>query len=211
MSFLQYLRTPLRNLCLLSLHRFFFCTQWNGFPGGSVVKNSPANTGALNSISGWGRSHGRGNGRSRILLYSTGIQDTPVDYYSILAWKIPWTEETDGLQTMGVEKDLTWLSMHAHNGKVNASPVPFRTVVHFKWIKLKSMGYTVHDLFTDFCVLPICWTTIVVLDVYFLCECWCCVACFGVKPLRGHRHHHFNSIHCHWRQPRPVVKHRAPE
>ena len=36
---------------------------------------------------------------------------------SILAWKIPGTEEPDGLQPMGVTKSRTrlkWLSMHAH-------------------------------------------------------------------------------------------------
>ena len=33
-----------------------------GFPGGTVVKNPPANAGDLGSISGSGRSHGVGNG-----------------------------------------------------------------------------------------------------------------------------------------------------
>ena len=33
-----------------------------GFPGGSVVKNPPANAGAVGSISGSGRSPGEGNG-----------------------------------------------------------------------------------------------------------------------------------------------------
>ena len=37
---------------------------------------------------------------------------------SILAWKIPWTEELDRLQSMGLKKSQTqsteWLSMHAH-------------------------------------------------------------------------------------------------
>ena len=28
---------------------------------------------------------------------------------SILAWEIPWTEEPDGLQPMGLEKSQTWL------------------------------------------------------------------------------------------------------
>ena len=32
-----------------------------GFPGGSVVKNPPANTGDMGSISGLGRSPGEGN------------------------------------------------------------------------------------------------------------------------------------------------------
>ena len=33
-----------------------------GFPGGSVVKNSPANAGDVGSIPGLGRSPGEGNG-----------------------------------------------------------------------------------------------------------------------------------------------------
>ena len=33
-----------------------------GFPGGSVVKNLPANAGEVGSVSGSGRSSGEGNG-----------------------------------------------------------------------------------------------------------------------------------------------------
>jgi len=58
-----------------------------GFPGGSVVKNPPANagdTGGTDSISGSGRSPGGSN----------------CNPSSILAWKIPWTEEFGGLQSM---------------------------------------------------------------------------------------------------------------
>ena len=33
-----------------------------GFPGGSVVKNMPANVGDMGSIPGLGRSPGKGNG-----------------------------------------------------------------------------------------------------------------------------------------------------
>jgi len=39
-----------------------------GFPGGSVVKNLPANVGDMGSIPGSGRSPGEGNGNS--LQYS---------------------------------------------------------------------------------------------------------------------------------------------
>ena len=53
-----------------------------------VVKNPPANGGDLRdagSIPGLGRSLGEGNGNP----------------LSILAWRIPWTEESSGLQSMG--------------------------------------------------------------------------------------------------------------
>ena len=53
------------------------------FPGGSDGKESAYNAGDLGSVPGWGRSPGEGNGNPRIL--------------SILAWKILWTEELDGL------------------------------------------------------------------------------------------------------------------
>ena len=51
------------------------------FPGGSVVKNPPANVGDVGSIPGSGRSPGGGHG----------------NHSSVLAWRIPWTEEPAGL------------------------------------------------------------------------------------------------------------------
>ena len=62
-----------------------------GFPGGSVVKNLPANagdSGDIFSIPGPERSPVIGNGT----------------HSSILAWEIPWTEELGGLQYMGLER-----------------------------------------------------------------------------------------------------------
>ena len=55
-----------------------------GFPGGSGVKNLPANAGA---IPGSGRSPGEGND----------------NHSSILLGRIPWTEEPGGLQSMGLQ------------------------------------------------------------------------------------------------------------
>ena len=48
---------------------------FEGFPGGSVVKNLPANGGDAGLISGCGRSPGEGNGN--LLQYS--ILGNPVD------------------------------------------------------------------------------------------------------------------------------------
>ena len=53
-----------------------------------MVKNPPANAGDTRdtgSIPGSGRSPGRGNG----------------NHSNILAWKIPWIEESDKLQSLG--------------------------------------------------------------------------------------------------------------
>ena len=62
-----------------------------GFPGGSVIKNPPANTGDGGSIPGSGRSPGEGNGN--LLQYS--------------CLEIPWTEEPGGLQSMELQKSWT--------------------------------------------------------------------------------------------------------
>ena len=50
-----------------------------GFPGDSVVKNPPVNAGVVGSIH---------------------VQEDPLEkematHFSILAWEIPWTEESD--------------------------------------------------------------------------------------------------------------------
>ena len=61
------------------------------FSGGTVVKNLPANAGDardMGSIPGWGRSSGAGM----------------ATHFSILAWKIPWTEESSRLQSMGSQR-----------------------------------------------------------------------------------------------------------
>ena len=55
-----------------------------GLPGGSAVKNPPANSENLGSIPGLGRSPGEGK----------------ATHSSVLAWRIPWTEEPGGLQSM---------------------------------------------------------------------------------------------------------------
>ena len=51
-----------------------------------MVKNPLVNAGDMGSIPGLGKSPGEGNGSS------------------ILAWKIPWSEESGGLQCMGSQR-----------------------------------------------------------------------------------------------------------
>ena len=64
-----------------------------GFPGGSDGKESAWNAGDLYSIPGLGRSPGEGNGYPLQYTHS-----------SILAWRIPWTEEPGRLQSMGLQR-----------------------------------------------------------------------------------------------------------
>ena len=69
----------------------WFLLSASGFPGGSVVKNMPANAGDMGSIPESGRSPGEENGNP----------------LSILAWENPWTEKPGGLQSMGLQKNQT--------------------------------------------------------------------------------------------------------
>ena len=65
-----------------------------GFASGSVVNNLPANAGDMCSIPGSGRSPG----------------EEMTIRHTIIAWIIPWTEETGRLQSTGSQKSQTWLS-----------------------------------------------------------------------------------------------------
>ena len=73
-----------------------------------VVKKLPANAGAAKRqslIPGSGRSPGGRNSNS--LQFS--LEKEMATHSSILAWRIPWTEEPSRLQFMGSqESDITW-------------------------------------------------------------------------------------------------------
>ena len=49
------------------------------------------------------------------LGWENPLEEEMAVHSSILAWKIPWTEEPGGLQSMESQKSQAWLSMqHAH-------------------------------------------------------------------------------------------------
>ena len=85
-------------LSLRSPHLF------KGFPGGSVIKNLPANVGEardVGSIPGLGRFPGGGQGN-------------PLQYSYL---EIPWTEEPGGLQSTGpqrVRRNCVHMCVHTH-------------------------------------------------------------------------------------------------
>ena len=53
-----------------------------------MVKNPPANVGEAGSIPGSGKP----------------LEKEMVTHSSILAWEIPWTEESGGLESMGLQR-----------------------------------------------------------------------------------------------------------
>ena len=61
------------------------------FPGGSVVKNLPA---VQETQETWVQSQGQ----------EDPLEKRMATHSSILAWRIPWTEEPGGLQSMGLQR-----------------------------------------------------------------------------------------------------------
>ena len=61
-----------------------------GFLLGSVLKNPPAKAGDTGSI--------------QCLGQEDPLENKMATHSSILVWAIPWTEEPDGLQSMGSQK-----------------------------------------------------------------------------------------------------------
>ena len=96
-----------------------------GFPDSSVGKESTCNAGDPRLIPGLGRSTGEGLGHTlqhswaslvaqlvknpsamwetwvRSLGWEDSLEEGMATQSSILAWRLPWTEELGGLQSMG--------------------------------------------------------------------------------------------------------------
>ena len=68
--------------------------SYMGFPGGTAVKNLPANVGATDM-------------QVRSLDWKDPLEEEMATGSNILAWKIPWTEEPDGPQSMGSHTSQT--------------------------------------------------------------------------------------------------------
>ena len=74
------------------------CPGREGFPGGSVVKNPHA------MLETWVPSLGQ----------EDSLEEEMATHSSILTWRISWTEEPGGLQSMGCkELDMTEVTEHA--------------------------------------------------------------------------------------------------
>ena len=97
----MYLLCNFKEICptdnILFLVKFKFCIyivtfqpclRSVCFPGGSVVESLPANAGSARVIPGWEHP----------------LEQEMATHSSILAWKIPQTEEPGGLQSMGSQK-----------------------------------------------------------------------------------------------------------
>ena len=60
------------------------------------------------------------------------LEEEIATHSSILAWKIPWTEESGRLQSMGFQKRLTWLSKKKKKQRVNAKGLIRQLIVNLQ-------------------------------------------------------------------------------
>ena len=111
-----------------------------GFPGGASGKEPTCNAGDIR------------DGVS-ILGQKTLLEEDTAN--SILAWRIPWTEEPGMLQSIGSQSrtQLKRLSMHVQNN-----------IICKKKKKEKVICYAVHMKVTQYCKLTMCENRSVIAD-----------------------------------------------
>ena len=78
---------------------YLFAYWCLGFPGDSVVRNTPA------MQETWVQS----------MDQEDPLEKEMATHPSVLAWEIPWTEESGGLQSMGSQRSQTWLWLNHNN------------------------------------------------------------------------------------------------
>ena len=85
---MRYTRHSLGHEVLCALGIYELHLECGGFPGDSDSKESACNVGDPGLIPGSGRS----------------LEKEMTIHFNILAWRIPWTEEPCGPQSMGSQK-----------------------------------------------------------------------------------------------------------
>ena len=107
-----------------------------GFPGGSDGKEFTCSAGDPGSIPGLGRSPEEGT------------------HSSILAWRIPWAEEPDGLQPMGSQRighDWVTNSFHLWNNYLKTcinEAIPYQPLPNNNWFQGRSKEQCHYDVKT---------------------------------------------------------------
>ena len=85
---------------------FKFSSPRKVFPGGSVVKNLSTNAGDL----------------VQSLGQEDPLEEGMATHSSILAWRIPWTEEPGGLWSMGSQSQIRLSDLAQHSPRKGLSP-----------------------------------------------------------------------------------------
>ena len=104
-------------------------TPWIGFPGGSDGKNP--NLPAMHET--WVRPLG----------WEDPLEEGMATHSSILAWRIPWTEEPGGLQSMGWQRvRQDWETRHRHTLNIYVKNISAKLLI-------KTLPNQLHSVFLN--------------------------------------------------------------
>ena len=110
-------------------------TNWVGFTDGSDGKESAWNVGDLSLIPGSGRSPREGNG-----------------YSSILAWRIPQTEEPGGLQSVDLQRVRHDWATNTFTFGSGLKIIHFRPLDYIAHQVPPSMGFSRQEYWSGFII-----------------------------------------------------------
>ena len=86
------------------------------------------------------------------LNWEDPLEKEMATHSSILAWRIPWTEEPGGLQSMGSQR-VTQLSMNAHSYCIILYILQvYRIVIHNFW-----RLYSIYSYYKILAIFPMLW------------------------------------------------------
>ena len=73
--------------------------------------------------------------RVQLLGQEDAVEEEMATHFSILAWRIPWTEEPGGLQSMGSEESDTTERLDPHHVLflMTTSPSQRRYILNIHW------------------------------------------------------------------------------
>ena len=119
---------------LMKSRKDFPVTSLEGSPTVHPQKKKPLCFLSLLLLVPWGRPlrHTRKSSQENLgTAYAEGLGEGMATHSSILAWKIPWTEETSGLQSTGSQRvGHNWACTHAYTIWIN-----FQGSTVSKWIQ----------------------------------------------------------------------------
>ena len=109
----------------------YFWIHSLGFAGDAIVKNLPGQCREMQDTWVWS------------LGQEDPLEEEMATHSSVLAWKIPWTEEPGRLYLAhGLAKSWTWLSMHTHKGVQKVSEPDWKykfNMLHVQLLKRYKM------------------------------------------------------------------------
>ena len=150
--------------CIIDLQHYisFKCTTWRGFPG-SASSQDPTRQCRTHMRCGFG------------MHWDDPLEEGMATHSSLLAWRIPWTEEPGGLQSLGSQREgHGWNDLaHVYNIAVQYFYRLYSKVIIKYW--LNSLCYRVYSysLFNLYLVIYTSSSPTSSHCLLYVCVCLC--------------------------------------